>query len=105
MLGLFHEMGDEHDRHTLIADALDQRPGVAARLGIEPGRQLVEHRDPRIPDQRQRDREALLLPARQLREPGGALLGKPERLAVGPRIEPEQEIFPALGLRNPASAR
>ena len=67
-LGLFHEVGDEDDGHAAVADALDQVPGVAPGLRVEAGRQLVEDRDPRVPDERERDRQPLLLTARQLAE-------------------------------------
>jgi hypothetical protein len=42
-LGLLHEVRYEDDRHPAAADLLDQRPRVAARLRVEPGRELVEH--------------------------------------------------------------
>ena len=67
-LGLLHEVGHEHDRHAAVADALDQLPGVAPGLRVEPGGQLVEDRDPRVADQGERDRQPLLLAARELAE-------------------------------------
>ena len=47
---------------------LDELPRVAAGLRVEAGRQLVEDRDPRVADERERDREPLLLAAGQLAE-------------------------------------
>ena len=43
-------------------------PRVAAGLRVEAGRQLVEDRDPRVADEGQRDRQALLLTAGQMPE-------------------------------------
>jgi hypothetical protein len=73
-------VGDEQDADPTIADLLDQRPGVAACLGIQAGRQLVQHCYPRPADQRQRDRQPLLLPAGQPGEPHVAMLVQPEQL-------------------------
>ena len=67
-LGLLHEVGDEDDRHAAVADVLDELPGVAPGLRVEAGGELVEDRDPRVADERERDREPLLLAARELAE-------------------------------------
>ena len=56
VLGLLHEVGDEDHRHTLVADAVDQLPGLATRLRVKAGGQLVEDRELRTADQRERDR-------------------------------------------------
>ena len=77
-LGLLHEVGHEDDRHAAVADVLDELPGVAPGLRVEAGRELVEDRDLRVADERERDREPLLLAARQLAERGLALVGEPE---------------------------
>ena len=45
ILGLLHEVRDEDHRQALVADALDQLPGLATRLRVEAGRQLVEDRE------------------------------------------------------------
>ena len=69
-------------KHRLAAraDAAHELPDRAARLRIEPGRQLVEEHDLGIVDERQRDEQPLLLPARQRHEPGVALFGQTELL-------------------------
>ena len=77
-LGLLHEVGDQHDGDPAVADRLDQVPGVTAGLRVEPGGQLVEDRDPRVADQRQGDRQPLLLAARELAERGVALVAEAE---------------------------
>ena len=56
-------MGDQEDGDAALADALDQVPGVAASLRVEPGRELVEDGDLGVADERERDREPLLLAA------------------------------------------
>jgi len=64
-------------------------PGVAARLRVQPGGQLVEDRDLRVADEGERDRQPLLLAAGQLREPGTELVGEAQladqRVPVGGR--------------------
>ena len=87
-LRLLHQVGDEQDRHATVAHPFDQLPGVAAGLGVEPGGQLVEHRDFRPADQGQHDRQPLLLAARQLPE-----------VVVARRLEPErgQQLAPVRG--------
>ncbi len=77
-LGLLHEVGHQDDRHAAVADILDELPGVTPRLRVEAGGQLVEDRDLRVADQRQRDRQPLLLAAGQLAERGLALVGQAE---------------------------
>ena len=73
-LGLLHQVGDEQDGHAAIADRLDEVPGLAARLRVEPGRELVEDRDPRPADEREGDRQALLLAAGEVAVGGVALV-------------------------------
>ena len=77
-LGLLHQVRDEEDGHAAIADRLDQVPRLAAGLRVEPGRQLVEDRDLRPADERQGDRQALLLAARQVPVGRVALVVEPE---------------------------
>ena len=61
-------------------DAFDEVPSLAPGIGIEPGRQLVENGPLGIADQRQSDRQPLLLAAREFAEPRIAFLGQPETL-------------------------
>ena len=82
-LRLVHEVGHEDDRDAPRPDVLDELPRVAASLRVEAGRQLVEDRDPRVADEGQRDRQALLLAARQVPELAVALLGEAEALDQG----------------------
>ncbi len=77
-LGLLHEVGHQDDRHAAGPDVLDELPRVAPGLRVEAGRELVEDRDLRVADERERDREPLLLAARELPEGGPALVGEPE---------------------------
>jgi hypothetical protein len=71
-------MGYQQNGDASGANVLDQLPGIAPGLRIEAAGQLVEHRDLRVTDQRQRDRETLALTPGELAEGGVALLGKPE---------------------------
>jgi hypothetical protein len=79
-LCLLHEVGDEEDGDTARADVLDELPGVAAGARVQAGGELVEDDDPRVADQGERDEQALLLAAGELREPGGQLGGEPQAL-------------------------
>jgi hypothetical protein len=79
-LGFLHEVRHQDDSHATATHALDELPGVAAGLGVEPGRHLVEHRDLRPADERERDRQPLPLAARQRPVVIVALPGQTEHL-------------------------
>jgi hypothetical protein len=78
LLGLLHEVGDEHDRRAVPAYLVDEPPHVAAGLRVEPGRQLVEERHSGSSDEGQRDREPLLLAAGEGGVPRVQLGAEPE---------------------------
>src|ERR1700722_1126560 len=59
-------MGGDNDCRAPIPDVLDQFPQIAARLWVKTRGGLIQEDDPRLVDQRRRDREPLLLPATQL---------------------------------------
>ena len=52
VLRLLHEVGHENHGDALPAERLDQFPGLAPRLWIEPGRQFVKDREFGTSDQR-----------------------------------------------------
>ena len=85
-LGLLHEVGHEKDGHATVPYLFDQSPGVTAGPWVESGGQLVEHHDPRVADQGERDGQPLLLTARQLGEPGGELGVQTESFGQGPPV-------------------
>jgi hypothetical protein len=85
-LGLLHEVRDQHHGHAPVADALDEVPGVTTRVRVQPGGQLVQDGDLRVADQRQRDRQPLLLAAGELGEPGVTLVGQPQVLQQRPPV-------------------
>src|SRR5262245_25777264 len=102
-LGLLHQMRGQKHRLAAIADAAHEIPDRAARLRVEAGRQLVEEHHFGVVDQRERDEQALFLPAGQRHEPGvplvaeTKLLDEPvavDRLAIERR--PEADRFPDL---------
>jgi hypothetical protein len=74
-------VGGEQDRHALLArETLDLRPHLRARLGVEPGRGLVEEQHLRAVDQAHRDVEPPLHAAGvRLDQPVGRC-GEPEAL-------------------------
>jgi hypothetical protein len=67
--------GEEHGL-PLAAEIADDIPEVPARLGVEPGRGLVEKDEVGIADESAGDGEPLALAARELVDPARALLGK-----------------------------
>jgi hypothetical protein len=85
-LGFLHEVRDQHNRGAVVPDPLDQGPGVAARLRIEAGSEVVQHDHLRLADQGERDREPLPLAARQLAERGLLLGGQAERRHQRPPV-------------------
>ena len=78
---------DHHDRLVELVDGVAQQPQhLGARLGVEVAGGLVGEHDRRARDERARDRDALLLAARQL---GGTVLApvgqaRPSRSAGRP---------------------
>src|SRR5690606_3719220 len=59
---------DEHERRPALAvQFLHQRDGAFAGRGVEISGRLVGEQDPRLVDERARERDALLLAARELR--------------------------------------
>ncbi len=85
-------MADQHDGDALRPDLADQVPGGAPGPRVQARRQLVEEDHLRVPDQGQRDEQALLLAAGQLGEAGSRLPGEApaaEQLAPvgGVRVE------------------
>ena len=75
-LRLLHQVRHEDDGDAAAADRLDEVPRVAARLRVESGRQLVEDRDPWLTDEREGDRQALLLAAGEVAVRRVALLAE-----------------------------
>src|SRR5687767_262938 len=64
-LGLFHVVRRQHDGASAGAKHANELPQLAASLGIEPRRWLVEKEQLWIADERARERETLLLSAGQ----------------------------------------
>ncbi len=58
----------------------DEVPELAARLGVEAGRRLVQEEQLGAADDAERDVEATALPAGEVAAAGAALLGEPDRL-------------------------
>ncbi|GJC82292.1 hypothetical protein ColLi_05130 [Colletotrichum liriopes] len=74
-VGLAHRVqpvgdGDDSDATCRALQPVLQRP---LALGVERARALVEQQQPRLPDERPRDRDALALPSGKLRPVGAAL--------------------------------
>ena len=77
--GLFHEVGDQDDRHAAGPHPLDQPPGIPAGLGVQAGGHLVQDGEPGPADQRQHDRQPMPLPAGQGPVIVAVLAGQAER--------------------------
>ena len=89
-LGLVQVVGGEQHRGAELAQRPDQRPELAARLGVEAGRRLVEEQQRRPADDAQRDVEP-------------APLAAGERLAA--RLSPSRSARPARGPRRGRAGR
>src|SRR5215469_16409161 len=59
-----------------LADPAHQLPDRPPRLGVKPGGQFIEKHNFRVVDQRQRNKQPLLLPAGQGHEPGVPLVAE-----------------------------
>jgi hypothetical protein len=83
--GLVHEVCDQHDRGTPVADVADGAPHLATGQGVQSLCELVEEHHPGLVEERQRDEETLALASRQRREARAAQRGQVPRLeeAVG----------------------
>ena len=73
-LGLIHVVRRQQDRPAGLLEFLDQVPQLPPCLRIETGRRFVEKEQIGIADERAGEREALLLAAGQIADPGRALL-------------------------------
>ena len=84
-----------------LADAVHQVPDGAPRLRVESRGELVEEHHLGVVDERERDEEPLLLPAREAHERGIALFRESELLEQGATVDrarverrPEIDRFP-----------
>src|SRR5260370_24152681 len=84
LLRLFDIVRGQQNRALLPAQLGDQLMDLEPRLRVEPSRWLIEEKQLRIVEQRQRQRDPLLLPARKLPELRVPLL--PERQPLEQRV-------------------
>ena len=68
--GLVHVMRGQQDGPATLAQVADDVPELAAGLGVQAGRRLVEEQDLGVADQGDRDREPLLLASGKLLDEG-----------------------------------
>ena len=73
-LGFVHVVGGQENRPAVLLEVLDQIPELPSCLRIEAGRRLVEKQQLRIADERARERQPLLLSARQRSDASRPLL-------------------------------
>jgi len=62
LFGLVHAVGGEHHRDAVVAQLPDEPPRGRPRVRVHPCRRLVEEHELGAPDQRERQRQSLLLP-------------------------------------------
>src|SRR5664280_1746835 len=67
--GLLHVVGGQHHRRAPLLEPLDEVPERAPGLRVQPRRRLVQEDQLGIVDERQCDRQALLLPAGEVHRP------------------------------------
>ena len=79
-LGLFHVVGRQQHRAPVGLEPADEVPQRPPGRRVEAGRRLVEEDELRVVDERQRDRQALALAARQVLAAGVAPLAELERV-------------------------
>ena len=72
-----HRLFDEDHRHTLVAELLDDGEQLLDDEWCETERELVDHEDVGLGEESHREREHLLLAARELR--GGIAEPAPQR--------------------------
>src|SRR4029077_17076671 len=76
----------EYHGNTAVSSTLYQRPGLTPSLRVQPSGQLIQYGNLRIPHQRQRYRQPLLLTTRQLLERGILDVTYPERIKKAIRV-------------------
>jgi hypothetical protein len=76
VLGL---VGRQQHRRA-VAQGGQRPPQVGALRRVEPGRRLVQHDQPRLPEQRLRQPDPPALPTGQTADPDGGLVGEPDRV-------------------------
>jgi hypothetical protein len=82
-------VGDDHERHAPLAlDALEERHDLLAGRRVEVAGRLVGEQQGRFGDERTGDRDALLLPAGELRRTVIHPVAEPDRLEGRPRTGP-----------------
>src|SRR5258706_15665443 len=93
VLRLVHVRRRDEDREALVVKAVQDRPELAARDGVDARRRLVEEEQPRARQERRDERQLLFHPARELaREPRAEAI----------EADARQEVLrPRFGLRAP----
>ncbi len=96
-------VGDHHDRHAeLLVHALERIEHQRRRLAVELGRRLVGEQDLRQVRERDGDRDALLLAARELPGPVVRAVGEPDHLEqLARRPAGGGDLHPARGRGEP----
>jgi hypothetical protein len=104
VFGLLQILGGEQHRGATLGELLDGLPYLEARLGVQPGRWLVQDDDRRIPDEAHREVEAAAhatrigrhLPRGRLgqREPLEQVIGDRGRVLEVPQPGDQQEVLP-----------
>ncbi len=79
-LGFLHEVRHEQHGRAAVTEFLDQPPGLAPGLRVEARGQFVEDHRTGSSDERDCDRQTLLLSARQIGVPRPGLVGETEAL-------------------------
>ena len=90
---------DDDERRARGVQLAEQRDDLGAGARVERARRLVGEDDPRVADERPRDRRALALAARQLRGPVGDAMAEADALERRPR-----PLAPLVAARRPRRA-
>ena len=87
LLGLVHEVRGEQDGRAVAPQGLDELPGGAAGLRVQPGGGLVEEHQLGAPDDGHGQRQALLLAAGERAERHALDVGEPEAVEQVSRVQ------------------
>ncbi len=104
-LGLVHHVARDEQRRPLVGEPMEELPEVAAEQRVEPDRRLVQHEQLGVGEERDRERDAGPLAARQPRDDPASLRAERDGIdhlvaAGGPEPVEPAEVAKVLADRE-----